>query len=118
MRNNRGPFFGAVFFWKTIICQDRLRTTLRKAEQKRAFLCRIVTPDNSSYLGLGKNLLFTEFTSADDWHYEAPNFHSFFDLDADPFQVRPRLGPPFLAPAAPAASAAADSILVASVLLP
>jgi len=61
---------------------------LRKAEQKRAFLCRIVTPDNSSYLGLGKNLLFTEFTSADDWHYEAPNFHSFFDLDADPFQVR------------------------------
>ena len=61
---------------------------MRKAEQKRAFLCRIVTPDNSSYLGLGKNLLFTEFTSADDWHYEAPNFHSFFDLDADPFQVR------------------------------
>jgi hypothetical protein len=87
VRNN-SPLFGAVFFWKTIICQDRLRTTLRKAEQKWAFLCRIVTPDNSSYLGLGKNLLFTEFTSADDWHYEAPNFHSFFDLDADPFQVR------------------------------
>ena len=51
-------------------------------------LRRIVTPDNSSYLGLGKNLLFTEFTSADDWHYEAPNFHSFFDLDADPGETR------------------------------
>eukprot|EP01043_Picozoa_sp_COSAG02_P062639 COSAG02_NODE_8691_length_2478_cov_2.289617_3_plen_254_part_00 len=56
---------------------------------------RVVTPDNRSYgsyidsslPGLGKNILFTEFTSAEDWHYHSPNFHSYYDLDADPYQL-------------------------------
>ena len=69
---------------------------------------RIVSDE--SYMGLGKNLLFTEFTSIPDWHYEAPNFWAFYgalarsdmaclcysepcdgclhvDLDKDPFQL-------------------------------
>ena len=37
---------------------------------------RIVSDE--SYMGLGKNLLFTEFTSIPDWHYEAPNFWAFY----------------------------------------
>jgi N-acetylglucosamine-6-sulfatase len=50
---------------------------------------RVVTPANESYLGLGLggNLLFTEFTSAEDWFYHAINFRSLFDLDSDPFQL-------------------------------
>ena len=42
----------------------------------RAGGLRIVSDE--SYMGLGKNLLFTEFTSIPDWHYEAPNFWAFY----------------------------------------
>lgn len=29
------------------------------------------TVSDDSYMGMGKNLLFAEFTSSDDWFYEA-----------------------------------------------
>jgi hypothetical protein len=31
--------------------------------------------------------MFTEFTSAPDWHYEAPYFWSLYDMDEDPYQL-------------------------------
>ena len=43
---------------------------------------------NSSFHGLGRNLLYTEFTSVDDWFYERVNFRELYEMDSDPYQLQ------------------------------